>query len=128
MMPFQDIVVDLYGPLDKTAASHRVILVINDEFTKLVRAILMDGTSAVDCASVVLDYWVAANSSPDRLLSDGAHQFTSHFLGQVCNPLSVEPMVTSPSHPQANGKTEQFNRTMRTILNHYVVEYPRSLY
>jgi len=67
-MPFQDIAVDLYGPLERTAAGHRFILVITDRFTKLVRAIPMDGTSAGDCASVVLDYWVGAYGPPDRLL------------------------------------------------------------
>jgi len=55
-MLFQDIAVDLYGPLERTAAGHRFILVITDRFTKLVRAIPMDGTPAVDYASAVLDY------------------------------------------------------------------------
>jgi len=31
--------VDHYGPLERTAAGHRFILVITDRFTKLVRAI-----------------------------------------------------------------------------------------
>jgi len=125
-VPFQDIAVDLYGPLERTAAGHRFILVITDRFTKLVRAISMDGASAVDSASVVLDFWVGAYGPPDRLLSDGGPQFTSHFWGQVCNLLSIEPKVTSPSHLQTKGQTEQFNRTMHTILNHYVAEHPRS--
>jgi len=125
-MTFQDIAVDLYGPLDRTAAGHRFILVITDRFTKLVRAIPKDGTSAVDCASVVLDYLVATYGPPDRLLSDGGPHFASPIWGQVCNLLSIEPKVTSPSHPQTNGQTERFNRTMQTILNHYVAEHPRS--
>jgi len=125
-MPFQDIAVDLYGPLARTAAGHWFIPVITDRFTKLVRALPMDGTTAVDCASVVLDYWVAANGPPDQSLSDGGPQFTSHVRGQVCNLFSIEPKVTSPSHPQTNGQTERFNRTMHTILNHYVAEHPRS--
>jgi len=125
-MPFQDIAVDLYGPLARTATGHRFILVITDRFTKLVRALPMDGTTAVDCASAVLDSWVAAYGPPDRLLSDGGPQCTSSVWGQVCNLLSIEPKVTSPSHPQTNGQTEWFNRTMHTILNHYVAEHPRS--
>jgi len=108
------------------SATHRFILVITDRFTKLVRAIPMDGTTTVDGASVVLDYWVAAYGPPDRLLSDGGPLFTSHFLGQGCNLLSIEPKVTSPSHPQTNGQMERSNRTMHTILNHYVAEHPRS--
>jgi len=125
-MPFQDIAVDLYGPLARTAAGHRLILVITHRFTKLVRALPMDGTTAVDCASAVLNNWVAAYGPPDRSLSDGRPQFTSHFWGQVCNLLSIEPRVTSPSHSQTNRQTERFNRAVPTILNHYVAEHPRS--
>jgi len=117
---------DLIGPLYKTAAGHRFILVITDRFTKLVRAIPMDGTSAVDCAFVVLDYWVAAYGPSDRLLSDEGPQSTSHLWGQVCNLFSIEPEVTSPSHPQTNGQTQRFNRTIHTILKHYAAEHPRS--
>jgi len=69
---------------------------------------------------------VAAHGPPDRLLSDGGPQFTSHFWGQGCNLYSIEPNVTSPSHPQTNGQTERFSRTMPAILSHYVAEHPRS--
>jgi len=103
-MPFQHIAVNLYVPLDKTAAGHRFILVITDRFTKLVRAIPMDGTSAVDCASVLLDYWVTAYGPPDRLLSDGGPQFTSHFWGKVCNLLSIEPKETSRRTHRRTGR------------------------
>jgi len=43
----------------------------------------------------------------------------------VCNLLSIEPKVTSPSHPQTSGQTKRFNRTIFSILNHYVAENPR---
>jgi len=125
-IPLQDIAVELYGPLARTAAGHRFILVITDRFTRLVRALPMDGTTAVDCASAVLDYWVAAYGPPDRLLTDGGPQFTRHFWGQVCNLLSIEPKVTAASHPQTDGQTERFNRTTHTILDHNVLEHPRS--
>jgi len=86
----------------------------------------MDGTTAVDCASVVLDYSVTAYGPPDRLLPVGGPQFTSHFWGQVCDLLSIEPKVTSPSHPQTNGQLERFIRAVHAIINHYVAEHPRS--
>jgi len=123
-MPFQDIAVDLFGPLERTAAGHQFILVITDRFTKPVRAIPMDGTWTVVCASAVLEHWVGAYGPPDRLLSEGGPQFTRHFWGKVCNLLSIEPKVTSPSHPQTIEQTERFNRTMHTILNHFVAEHP----
>jgi len=92
----------------------------------LVLVLLMGSYMAVNCASVVLEYWVAVYGPPDRLLSDGGPQFTSHFWGQVCNLLSSEPKVTAPSHPQTNGQKKRINRTMHTFRNHYVAEHPRS--
>ena len=67
-LPFQEITTDLFGPLAKTAAGHEYIMVITDRFSKLVRAIPMGQTRAVDCASVLLDYWIGAYGPPDRVL------------------------------------------------------------
>jgi len=88
-IPFQDVAMDLYGPLYETASGHRLILLITYRFNNLVRAILMDNLSAVDCALVVLDYWVASYGPPDPLLSDEGPQFTSHLWGQVCTCSSL---------------------------------------
>ena len=98
-------------------------LVITDRFSKLVRAILMGQIRAVDCAYVLLDYWIGAYGSPDQVLSDGGPQFTAQFWHQVCNLLSVEAKVTTPSRPQTNEQAERFNRTMGRILDHYVAEH-----
>jgi len=99
-------------------------MVITDRFSKLVRAIPMGQTRAVDCASVLLDYWIGAYGPPDRVLSDGGPQFTAQFWHQVCNLLSVEAKVTTPSRPQNNEQAERFSRRMGRILDHYVVEHP----
>ena len=123
-LPFQNIATDLFGPLAKTAAGNEYIMVITARFSKLVRAIPMGKIRAVDCASVLLDYWIGAYGPPDRVLSDGGSQFTAQFWHQVCNLLSVEAKVTTPSRPQKNGQAERFNRTMGRILDHYVAEHP----
>jgi len=123
-LPFQDEATDLFGLLAKTAAGNEYIMVITDRFSKLVRAIPMGKVRAVNCASVLLDYWIGAYGPPDRILSDGGPQFTAQFWHQVCNLLSVEAKVTTPSRPQTNGQAERFSRTMGRILDHYVAEHP----
>jgi len=79
---------------------------------------------AVDCASVLLDYWIGVYGPPERVLSDGGPQFTAQFWHQVCNLLSVKAKVATPSRPQTNGHAERFNRTMGRILDHYIAEQP----
>jgi len=123
-LPFQDIATDFFGPLAKTAAGNKYIMVITDRFSKLVRAISMGEIRAVDCASVFLHYWIGAYGTPFRVLSDGGPQFTAQIWHQVCNLLSVEAKVTTPSRPQTNGQAERFNHTMGRILDHYVAEHP----
>jgi len=108
-LPFQDIATDLFGPLAKTAAGNEYIMVMTDRFFKLVRAIPMRKIRAVDCGSVLLDNWIGAYGPPDRVLSDGGPQFTAQFWHQVCNLLSVEAKVTTPSRPQTHGQAERFN-------------------
>jgi len=92
---FQDVTTDLFGPLAKTAAGNEYIMLITDRFSKLVRAIPMGGVRAVECASVLLDYWIGAYGPPDRVPSDGGPQFTAQFWHQVCKLLSVEAEVTT---------------------------------
>jgi len=66
-VPSQDTEVDLYGPLDRTAAGHRFILVITDLFTKLVRAIPMHVARG--------PYRVVSTNGPAVLLDvDGEHR------------------------------------------------------
>lgn len=115
---------DLFGPLDKTAHGNEYIMVVTDRSTNMVRAHPMGRVHAIDCASVFLDYWIAAYGPPDSILSDGGPQFTARLWQQVCNLLSVESNVTTPPRPQTNGQTERFNRTMGRTLDHYVAEHP----
>ena len=123
-LPFQDVATDLFGPPAKTAAGNEYIMLITDRFSKVVQAIPISKVRAVDCASVLLDYWIGAYGPPDRILLDGGPQFAAQIWHQVCNLLSVEAKVTTPSRPQTNGQAERFNRTMGRILDHFVAEHP----
>jgi len=123
-LPFQNIATDLFGPLSKTAAGHEYIMVITDRVSKLVRAIPMGQTRAVDCAFVLLHCWIGDYGPPDRVLSDGGPQFTAQFWHQVCNLLSIGAKATIPSRPQTNGQAERFNRTMGRIHDNNFAKHP----
>jgi len=75
-LPFQDSAMDLFEPLAKTAAGHEYIMVITDRFYKLVRAIPMGQTRAVDCATVHVDY----------IIGPTAHQTESCRMADHSSP------------------------------------------
>lgn len=67
--PFQDVATDPFCPVDKTAAGKENIIAITNRITKMVRAMRMGRVHAIHCASVFVDYWIAACGPPDRILS-----------------------------------------------------------
>ena len=49
-----------------------------------------------------------------RLISDNGGQFISKDFKELLVLLELKHTLTSPNHPQSNGKLERFNRTLKT--------------
>ncbi|CAC5387126.1 unnamed protein product [Mytilus coruscus] len=59
---------------------------------------------------------------PKTILTDQGSNFTSELLKQLHNFLKVRGITTSPYHPEANGKIERFNGTLKSMLKKLCVE------
>lgn len=59
---------------------------------------------------------------PDTILSDQGTNYQSELLSELYELLDVHKVRTSPYHPQCDGITERFNRTLQSMLVHYVDE------
>ena len=53
---------------------------------------------------------------PKEILTDQGTNFTSQLLAEVYRLLCIQPIRTSPYHPQTDGLVEQFNQTLKAIL------------
>lgn len=53
---------------------------------------------------------------PSQVLSDRGAAFLSRLLKEICNLLGVKKINTMAYHPQTNGLTERFNRTLTDML------------
>ena len=116
---------DLLGPLPKTAHGNQHVLVITDRFSKLTRSIPLRTTTASVVANAFLDNWVYVYGVPRYVLTDNGPQFAAKFFDAVCALLGVRRYLTTAYHPQSNGQTERFNRTLVQRLRHYVEEHQR---
>ena len=123
--PLSFVAMDLLGPLPNTAHGNQHVLVITDRFTKLTRSISLQPTISSVVANAFLDNWIYIYGALRYVLTDNNPQFAAKFFDAVCALLGVQQYLTTAYHPQWNGQTERFNRTLVQSLRHYVEGHQR---
>ena len=114
--PFERLTWDIMGPLPATDRGNRYILVVSDVFTKWVEAFPLQNTLSSTLATVLVDEVICRFGVPSYLHSDQAPNFCSEVIQSVCKLLGIQKTRTSAYHPQGNGQTERFNRTVEAML------------
>ena len=114
--PFELLSMDFIGPLNK-AEDFTHVLVVVDHFTQWAIAIPTKNTSAETVASVLVDEVFHRYGLPLNILSDRASNFRSTVVDQLHRLLHVKQLFTSAWHPQANGKVERLNATLKDIIH-----------
>lgn len=118
--PFEVVGIDLYGPLPSTPTGHRWIVTAVDHLTRYAEtAPLRTG-----CASEVADFFLQTiflrHGPPRVLLSDRGRTFLSAVLAEVLRAAGTAHKTTSSYHPQTNGLTERFHRTLSDMISAYI--------
>ena len=121
--PLRSVCIDILGPLPKTKAGMRFLLVITDRFTKLTAVVPLRKITSADVAKGFVEHWVYKYGPPTDLISDNGAQFAGNLFRRVCQLLGVTNVFTSTYHPQTNGQVERYNRTVLAMLRCYVGEH-----
>lgn len=122
--PFDRIGIDIVGPLTRSAAGHTHILVIVDYATRYPEVIPLRTTHAKVLAKELMGFFPRVGF-PKEILTDQGSNFMSSTLKHLWGMLKVHPLKTSVYHPQTNGLTERFNKTLKGMLRKLVTEKPQ---
>jgi len=106
---------DLVGPLPKSANGMEYILVLNDYLTKWVEVRALPDKRSQTVAIGLLKVFGTCGI-PATLISDQGNEFTSAAIRSVYAYLGIERRSSTPHHPQTNGLTERFNRTLKDMI------------
>lgn len=115
---------DIMGPLPKSRAGHRYILVICDYATRYPEAVALRSIDAEHVAEELMKVF-ARVGIPQEVLTDQGSNLTSQLLREVYRLLQVQPIKTSPYHPQTDGLVERFNQTLKAMLRRAATEEGR---
>ncbi|KAL5509796.1 hypothetical protein EMCRGX_G005226 [Ephydatia muelleri] len=113
--PFSRIAMDIVGPLPRSRAGNKYILVICDYATRYPEAVPLKSIDAESVAEELIKVF-ARVGVPREILTDQGANFTSQLLAELYRLLQVHPIRTSPYHPQTDGLVERFNQTLKSML------------
>ena len=119
--PFSRIAMDIIGPLPRSHSGKRYVLVMCDYATRYPEAVAVRSIDAENIAEELVSIF-ARVGVPREILTDQGSNFTSRLLTELYRLLHIQPIRTSPYHPQTDGLVERFNQTLKSMLRKAAVE------
>lgn len=83
----------------------------------------MPNQKTIRIAKVLAEEIIPQFGVPEALLSDRGTNLLSHLMTDVCALLGIEKLNTTAYHPQYDGLTERFNRTLKAMLQKHAVKF-----
>ena len=123
--PFERLALDVVGPLPRSQAGNRYMLVVADYFTRWPEVIAMPDQRAVTVARALLHHVVCRHGVPLEIHTDQGRNFESSVFKELLKLLGVKKIRTTPLHPQSDGLVERLNRTLLQYLAMFVSEHQR---
>jgi transposase InsO family protein len=118
-IPMERVHIDFLGPLPKTKAGNKYILMMVDQFTKWVECVALPDQTAETTAKAIVDNWFCRLGVPLQILTDQGRNFESQLFAELCKIFEVRKTRTTPYRPSANGQVERYNRTLMDAIRCY---------
>jgi hypothetical protein len=110
--PFSKIGIDIVGPLPITEKGNKYIIVATDYFTKWPEAEAISEATGKRVAEFIYQIIICRHGCPKQILSDRGTHFRNEIVDSLLQKFEVQHLLSTPYHPQTNGLTERFNRTL----------------
>jgi len=100
----------------KSQSGNQYAVVFTDYLTKWLKVFATKDQTALTIAELFVEEIICCHGFPGELLSDCGAAFLSRLLREICKLLWIKKINTMAYHPQTNGLTERFNRTLTDML------------
>lgn len=114
--------IDFVGPLPTTVSGNRYIIVATEYLSRWPIAAPLKTANAMDTAKFLFENIICTFGIPKVLISDQGTHFLNEVVSIITGLFSFHHRKSTAYHPQTNGLTERFNKTIVHSLLKYVNE------
>ncbi|GFS82577.1 transposon Tf2-9 polyprotein [Trichonephila clavipes] len=118
--PFHRIGIDLLGRFPKSAHGNKWIIVCTDYSTRYAITKALPTAEVDEIAKFLLEEIVLRHGAPRVIITDRGAVFRSRLVSSLVDLCNIDHRFTTAYHPQTNGLTERFNKTLSDMLSMYV--------
>ncbi|XP_068221744.1 uncharacterized protein [Palaemon carinicauda] len=113
--PFENVVIDIVGPLPRSKGGNIYLLTIIDRLTRYPEAIPVRSCNAKTVVKRLLNYF-SKFGLPRVIQSDNGSNFVSKYFRDKMKELGINLVTSTPYHPESQGIVERFHQTLKSCL------------
>ena len=116
--PFENVVVDVAGPLPRTKKGFEYMLTIMDRVSRYPEAIPLRKINAKVVIEALIQFF-SKFGMPRVVQTDRGTNFTSKYFQEKMKEFGIKHVTSSAYHPQSQGVVERFHQTLKTMMRKY---------
>jgi thymidylate kinase/transposase InsO family protein len=116
---------DTMGPYNPTRSGNKHIYLAIESTSRWCEAIAAPDCTAEGICAFVMDRLVSAWGTPQCLVADNGHEFTSQYVSML-KELGIQDIRSSAYHPQGNGAAESAVKQLLHALQRTVQDQPET--
>ncbi|GBM77787.1 Retrovirus-related Pol polyprotein from transposon 412 [Araneus ventricosus] len=109
----------MLGRFPVTRSGNRWIIVCTDYLTRFTVTKALPTGEAIEVAKFIVEEIILKHGSPKEMISDRGRTFLSNLVKTINELCQTSHLLTTAYHPQTNGLTERFNKTLADMLSMY---------
>ena len=119
--PFEQIIIDVVGPLPKSSSGCEYLLTIMDRTTRYPEAIPLRSIKSPIIIKHLFSFF-SRFGLPKSIQSDQGTNFTSHYFQKEMKALGINHIVSTAYHPESQGAIERFHQTLKSMFKKFCLE------
>ena len=116
--PFEEVVIDVVGPLPRTKSGKEYVLTIMDRVSRYPEAIPLSSVRSLVIVDALLNFFTKFGL-PKVLQSDCGTNFTSKVFESKMKELGIQHRTSVPYRPESQGVVERFHQTLKSMIKKY---------